>query len=530
MRKQQLAAIQQANPDISLDALQDVETILLNPTWLKDFSKSVEKISAPSFSLPSPQELLEGDGPSAAVKDAEEVFNKISDIFKKLEQEIKDSLKDNNEADIEAYEEILTAYFFNGYTNTSGNRKYTVKASSEIGMTDWQSKVLESILSRNNEGFFSAANKAKYKQNFQNISGEKAKLLAIIKVFNEGREPVLKYINKLVYSDDSSKRVTVRHQKTTQSKTLNNSLEVLEELFKKINKYYQQLNAVAAEAAVGEALEQVLEDFKKRNEEFELSIGKNIGNRQLPVKISRNFKGNKKLFEKVKVKGNKSAWERAATRVSKSDASFEVSSNGVKVSQGITVKDYREYSINPKLNSASIDLQRGTPLLTLLTREAYLNPAKMHMLYQILSAHPTTEDSGDENPLLVETWNNIVQKAQYLAFLDTLAGFTNERDQAFYFVFDRKIYSLIDVLSYLQRLNDYNDVIRWSDIEGNNGLEYSTYHNLDKWIGTRWQSDSKLAEARSEATTTYISQQMYDTKIRVKLHIADLAAFAKLAL
>ena len=32
MRKQQLAAIQQANPDISLDALQDVETILLNPT------------------------------------------------------------------------------------------------------------------------------------------------------------------------------------------------------------------------------------------------------------------------------------------------------------------------------------------------------------------------------------------------------------------------------------------------------------------------------------------------------------------
>ena len=38
------------------------------------------------------------------------------------------------------------------------------------------------------------------------------------------------------------------------------------------------------------------------------------------------------------------------------------------------------------------------------------------------------------------------------------------------------------------------------------------------------------AETRSDEATKSFSQIMYDTKIRVKLHIADLAAFTAIAL
>ena len=86
--------------------------------------------------MPSVQEILDNDGPSAMIEDAEQAFEQISQAFQKLEEDIKKSLEKKSNADIEKYEEVLTAYFLNGYSTASEKKKYTVQGSSDIGLTD----------------------------------------------------------------------------------------------------------------------------------------------------------------------------------------------------------------------------------------------------------------------------------------------------------------------------------------------------------------------------------------------------------
>lgn len=524
-RRQQLATFQNNFDDISPEAAQEIEEVLLDPTWLKDFSKIFNRAGVPTFSIPSIDVLING-GPQAAVNDAINAYDQVESVLGKIEQEIIQYLNiDVN--DVVDYWDYLENYFTDTLRSTNGRAP---KRNIGAGYSKWQESVLESILSRNNEAFFKKSN-AKYKGKFGKWSADKTKLLAALRIFADGPDAVLQYIKDLTYQE-----VSLIHSDSSEAKKLTKYQEVWDAFFEKIAKYYQQLHAIAAEAATGTAIEELLKQFKNVNDELENQIRvEKVGTKQLDVNVTTNFAGNKRLFDLVEMKDGKngsSAWQRATKRTSKSDSRLVIQKDKVIITQGFSVKDYKEYNVNSKLNTATVDIQKGTPLLTLLTREANLKPREMHTLYQLLAVHGTNEDSmnektGDFNiSILIETWNQMIDTIKYLAFLDAIAGFTNEQDKVLYFVFNGEVYAIWDILDYLQKQNSYKDNIRWGVDSGNSkGLLYETYHNQAEWEGTKYRSKSDLAESRSDEATQKFSQTMYDTKIRIKLHIADFAAF-----
>lgn len=531
--KKKIATLAAGSSDIDLEELNEIEKLLLDPSWLQNFSM-LNSLGAPNIQMPSVQQTINNS--NTMKQEAIRCLNSIQGQLQIIEQDI---LKDlgATPADLNAYMKMVEEYFTSGVNAiNSAGKIYNTKAKGESFLSsssDWQSKVLESILSRNNEGFYSS--KGKYKGIFSKWSSDKSKLLATIQILKD--PDWLTYINAM-----SENKVPIRHGNSKTGDIPNNILAVLEALFEKISKYFQQAHAIAAEVAAAQGIDNCLEELQKVLKTFaigattdSLSKGTNIGGRTFEVQKTTNFKGNEELFKLVETKENDkvTAWQRAGSRGAKSDANIVISKYGVGVNIGISVKDYNSVSINPNLNKATIDLQKNTPLLTLLTREANLSSKQMHSIYQLLAAHVSDSESGNEESdfALVAIWNDLIDKAKYMALLDTLAGFTNEEDQAMYFVFNHNIYTMTDILSYLQRLDDYKSAISWSSIgDEGAGLQYSTYNSRARWIGTKWRTNYADAETRSDEAMKSFSQIMYDTKIRVKLHIADLAAFSAIAL
>lgn len=523
-RNRQLQKIKEQNQNIDLNELKSIEQLLLKGSWLKTFNMDNIDVSS-GFKLPEVEEIIEV-GSGNLVKDAQAAFSKNTEALSSIEEDIISRIGCTQD-DIDNYVDyVLKAYFTSGVKaiNAAGH-SYTTRAKGQSSVSSWQAKIIESLLSRNNEGFFTKG--GKYKGAYEGWESEKAKLIAAVTVLQDPQS--LKYIQEVA---DSGK-VEIKHEDGSSDGLATDVRTVLEALFDKVKKYFQQLHAIAAEAAAGRGVQSALEEFGEALSKYTLeATGENIGTGQIDVVRTANFEGNKKFFDMIQTQQkNKTAWDNANMRASKSDAYFQISKDGVVVRQGLSVKDYRNISVSADghIQSATIDIQKGTPLLTLLTREANLSSAQMQTLFQVLAFHTDESDEGVGSFFIANLWEDMMDKIKYLAFLDTIAGFTNELDQAMYFVFNRNIYNMWDIMGYFQKVNDYKNAIRWTAMNGGT-LEYEDYHSLDTWEGTKWRANKEKAETRSDRSSALMAQQMYDTKIEVKIHIADIAAFESLKL
>lgn len=59
---------------------------------------------------------------------------------------------------------------------------------------------------------------------------------------------------------------------------------------------------------------------------------------------------------------------------------------------GLTVKSYKHLQVNSPEGSATLEIQKGTPLLTLLAREAGFSGNDILNLLQVAAAHSKTNE------------------------------------------------------------------------------------------------------------------------------------------
>ena len=481
--------------------LTDIEYII-SGKYLEDLKLNIEQSA--STIQPLPFEEVLGISPEALIADAESAMEQSSSFRDSLKQEILDQIG-MTPAQADEYYELVKEYFLGTKGKYNGPK-----------WTDLQTTIINALLAREGQGLFSKG-KALYKQKFAHLNGDQAKLIVAMKLL-ENPNNFTQYIKTA-----EQEGMTIKHGDGSE-KVSKDKLELITELFTKILKWRDQGNAIAAEAASGAGAEAALQKASNAFENMETQLSGKKGTSNFSV--TKDFSGTKALFDLV----GKDAYKRASTkRVGKSDNILEISfgEDGGKITlqQGITVKNYRTVDINKTEQSANIQLQSGTPLLTLLAREAQFSMEDIYNLIQVGTAFGT---EGDYNSGLVKIWNKTIQNAKYLAFLDTLAGFTNEEDRAFYMIFNGKIYDIIDILEYIETINNPN-TINWSVIDGDNsGLERITYLAMNKWIAPNDKNNPISAEERSGRLLSNAAQKMYETKIKVKLHIAQLGALVSL--
>lgn len=483
---------------ISGKYLENVKTIMQQPV---------------STTEPLDYESVIGIGPQALLDDAQNAILK-SEEFQQQLQELADEILStlNTDVTFEQYEELMQDYFLGNKGKYNGPK-----------MTNVQATILNALLAREGQALFSRT-EAQYKGNFSKLTGDQTKILASISLLKDPSN-LTSYIKEISNSDAG---LIVRHGDGSESVS-QNVLEYITEWFNKILKWKDQGAAIAAEGASAAGALSALQAAVKAFQDNDLKVQQAAKGTDT-LSIQTDFSGTKAFFDLVTQQMSKgNAFKNASTRrTAKSDNILEVYFNedGGKVSlyQGLTVKNYRTFSLTNKGETANIQIQSGTPLLTLLTREAGFSDIDLYNLIQVGTAFGT-EEGYDIGLTLI--WNQVMQNAKYLALLDTLAGFTNEQDRAFYMVFNGKIYDIIDILAHIQNMNIQN-AVSWGIIGGDTGLERINYLAMNKWIDPEDKMNPISAEERSGTLMMNVTKKMYDTKIRVNLHIAQLSILASL--
>lgn len=490
------------------ETLAQIEYIV-SGKFLENVQNINQTITANAQPLPFQQVI--GITPEALINDAENGVAASQAFITQLEQlenEILSYIGENSDF-AKKYQDLVIDYFTKKKGRYSGGR-----------FNDTQANIIDALLSHGAEGFFKKSNAA-YKGDFKKLTADQGRILTAISLLKDPSN-FTKYIEAIGGENPSG---IIRHGDGSEYLQAD-KFEAITEFFTKILKWKDQGVAIAAEAASGagaiSALQKAAEGFK----EMEVKLSEKTGTGTYDVKT--NFSGTKTLFDRV----DKNAYKRAsAKRTGKSDNVLEISidkdGGNVTLYQGLTVKNYRTINISGEgsLRSANIQIQSGTPLLTLLVREAGFSMSDIINLMQVATAFGT---EGAYNNGLETIWNQTMEKAKYLALLDTLAGFTNEQDQAFFMVFNGKIFDIVDILDSLDRSTGSG--ISWTTIGDTNqaGLKRMTYLAMNKWVAPQGKLDYDSAETRSDMLITDVSTQMYNTKIRIKIHIAQLAALASI--
>ena len=492
--------------NLDLKDAKDIEYLLMSSDWLQNF----EPVTSLSGGLTMPDFGTDIDIAENAISDAIDTWSTNSDSLIKVAKKLQDMLELTPQ-DIQDYSSLLNEYFLHSYRNKyDGGMSGRIEANAQPE-SQWQARALEALLGRSNEYFFKGNNQKYKAEKFRKWSADKSKLLTAMILLEDPQFP--KYVSALAHSD-----ITIRHGNGNTEPTPNTK-QILEAFFTKLKDYFNQMDAIGLEAASGKGIINAQKNMGEAVDKMHDNISNFSGKGN--VTVTYDFSDTKQFFDRV----NKTAYKNAHTRARKSDAAaIDIGENGVTVFSGITVKKIRDLFFNPERNtSVNIILQRGTPLLTLLAREAGFNKNELFSTVQLLAAHGS---DNDYEAGLVQQWNNVMQTAKYRAFLQTLAGFTNDADTSLYMVINRSIYNIGDILSAVANVNEtYVDWTVNSKTEGS--LEYEDYNSLNNWIGTDNDTPNySYAEVRSEIAFQSIVGLLYSTKIRITLNALDLSRMA----
>ncbi len=508
-KQQQQIQAWAASGALSLKEAADIEYLLMRSDWLENFEPATT--IGGSLSFPN----IDIDKAGDAIQDAIDTFVTNSESLKQIEDALERHIPNFSEEMTKAYADLLENYFLGKAFTT----RVPMSGLRSEAKTGWQQRALEAILSRQNQAFFSSGGRYKDggKFKFSEWTADKTKLLTALTLLREPQFPA--YVQQL-----SEKGVTISHGNGDQHFT-KDTAEILKAFFDKIGNYYDQMDAIGLEASAGQGVILAHKRVGKEVEPVHESIKNFSGAGNITTTV--DFSDSKAFFDAV----DKKAYANATRRAKKSDNATMSISIGeddakVTVTQGITIKKDRKLNFDPNYPSpANFVLQRGTPLLTLLAREAGLNSSQLFSIVQLLAAHGSNSEYNDA---LVNQWNAVKQVVKYKAFLATLAGFTNElADSAFYMLINDHLYDIVTIIDSLKETtqNYVNWMVDSKSVEGS--LEYEDYNALNEWRGEE-AANSEDAEIRSDIAFKAINTKLYNTKIRITLHISELAALVAL--
>lgn len=388
-------------------------------------------------------------------------------------------------------------------------REYAAKSGiSKGGLTDKQEskvceKLLRDILSNENGEFFKVRKGSTEAQAGITTSYRKIAAAAYaLKHFQGEGLPIKRAL--VQYGDSSKRRAQTRH-------TVSGESDVLNEISNKINASMDNVKFGAAETTrVYGSLLGAEKVMKQMNKDLKIE-SKNLGNVHNGISIDIIAQDNK-TFERALNEINVSK-ARLSVKTSKADNGFYVTENGVRAGVTFTVKDGEGFIKSTNgVQSASIRLQSGTPLLTLLAREAGFNSDELFAVYQMLVAH------GNES-LHDNWWERIKDTLNDLAFLDALAGISQE-DRATFMVLGDRIATVQDILAERMSNNGANISSKVSLSKWNKGfLSRAPYVAMNVWQGSK--PNTTIANERSAKLFNSVSDKLYATKIQIDMTIRN---------
>lgn len=290
----------------------------------------------------------------------------------------------------------------------------------------------------------------------------------------------------------------------------------------KVSAWTLYLERIVAETAFAQA---TIQGSNKLAEKFlELNVGiEHSGSGSVQIKMKEDPVMRKWLNESG---ADKAQIGKNFSKVSKADSHLSFDNGSARGSIGITVKNMSAQNLtdiaskNGKLN---IHLQSGTPLITLMAREAGLSINDIHGFIQT-AVVGTSE------------WDMIKNNIATLSLLDTLAGssFAKE-DWNNYMVINGRIWTISFLLNHIyETIADGGTNVLMTLASGTNakGLNQESYKALNKRVNAYQRNGKKIsakknnpapASIRSYRTFTQSIKLMYDTKININLNLAMLS-------
>ena len=446
---------------------------------------------------PGDLEMLPLEQAIAAAKsiDLGAANNSIAQYTNALENFLNTALKptDSNLAD-------LQSSLVREYAAKSGISKGSLTSNQESKVCE---KLLRDILSNENGEFFKVRKGSAEAQAGITTSYRKIAAAAYaLKHFQGEGLPIKRAL--VQYGDSSRRRAQTRH-------TVSGESDILNEISNKINASMDNVKFGAAETTrVYGSLLGAEKVMKQMNKDLKIE-SKNLGNVHNGISIDVIAQDNK-TFERALNEINVSK-ARLSVKTSKADNGFYVTENGVRAGVTFTVKDGEGLIKSTNgIQSASIRLQSGTPLLTLLAREAGFSSDELFTVYQMLVAH------GNE-PLHDNWWERIKDTLNDLAFLDALAGISQE-DRATFMVLGDRIATVQDILAERMSNNGANISSKVSLSKWNKGsLSRAPYVAMNVWQGSK--PNTTIANERSAKLFNSVSDKLYATKIQIDMTIRN---------
>lgn len=446
---------------------------------------------------PGDLEMLPLEQAIAAAKsiDLGAANNSIAQYTNALENFLNTVLKptDSNLAD-------LQASIVREYAAKSGISKGNLTSNQESKVCE---RLLRDILSNENGEFFKVRKGSAEAQAGITTSYRKIAAAAYaLKHFQGEGLPIKRAL--VQYGDSSKRRAQTRH-------TVSGESDILNEISNKINASMDNIKFGAAETTrVYGSLLGAEKVMKEMNKNLKIE-NKHLGNSRNGISIDVITQNNK-TFERALNEINVSK-ARLSVKASKADNGFYVTENGVRAGVTFTVKDGEGLIKSTNgVQSASIRLQSGTPLLTLLAREAGFSSDELFTVYQMLVAH------GNE-PLHDNWWERIKDTLNDLAFLDALAGISQE-DRATFMVLGDRIATVQDILAERMSNNGANISSKVSLSKWNEGtLSRAPYVAMNVWQGSK--PNTTIANERSAKLFNSVSDKLYATKIQIDMTIRN---------
>lgn len=446
---------------------------------------------------PGDLEMLPLEQAIAAAKsiDLGAANNSIAQYTNALENFLNTALKptDSNLAD-------LQSSLVREYAAKSGISKGSLTSNQESKVCE---KLLRDILSNENGEFFKVRKGSAEAQAGITTSYRKIAAAAYaLKHFQGEGLPIKRAL--VQYGDSSRRRAQTRH-------TVSGESDILNEISNKINASMDNIKFGAAETTrVYGSLLGAEKVMKEMNKNLKIE-NKHLGNTRNGISIDIITQNNKTFEQALKeIEVSKS---RLSVKTSKADNGFYVTENGVRAGVTFTVKDGEGLIKSTNgVQSASIRLQSGTPLLTLLAREAGFSSDELFAVYQMLVAH------GNE-PLHDNWWERIKDTLNDLAFLDALAGISQE-DRATFMVLGDRIATVQDILAERMSNNGANISSKVSLSKWNKGsLSRAPYVAMNVWQGSK--PNTTIANERSAKLFNSVSDKLYATKIQIDMTIRN---------
>lgn len=446
---------------------------------------------------PGDLEMLPLEQAIAAAKsiDLGAANNSIAQYTNALENFLNTVLKptDSNLAD-------LQASIVREYAAKSGISKGGLTSNQESKVCE---RLLRDILSNENGEFFKVRKGSVEAQAGITTSYRKIAAAAYaLKHFQGEGLPIKRAL--VQYGDSSKRRAQTRH-------TVSGESDILNEISNKINASMDNIKFGAAETTrVYGSLLGAEKVMKEMNKNLKIE-NKHLGNTRNGISIDTITQNNKTFEQALKeIEVSKS---RLSVKTSKADNGFYVTENGVRAGVTFIVKDGEGLIKSTNgVQSASIRLQSGTPLLTLLAREAGFSSDELFTVYQMLVAH------GNE-PLHDNWWERIKDTLNDLAFLDALAGISQE-DRATFMVLGDRIATVQDILAERMSNNGANISSKVSLSKWNKGfLSRAPYVAMNVWQGSK--PNTTIANERSAKLFNSVSDKLYATKIQIDMTIRN---------